>query len=274
MWNRLRMLFRSLFGWMIRGAENPELILRQLQDDLRSKVPQLNAQVAEVVKQEKLLDMQLERQTQQVALLRPQVEAAVKAGPNRKEAAKALIMQLQNSEQQLADTQAALVKARANSAQMLQLRTAYEQKVREQMQEAMRQLSRYKQAQVQQEMAQLMGSFEVGDESDTLNRMTEKVDESLARSEARMQVASTSVDSQISQVKLQAANDSADFAYEEYQRKLGLVPETPETEAPVKTMDSIPLQAAAPPPMPPETVKQEDRSTDANWAQSNTDTQR
>lgn len=46
MWKRLARVFRALFGWMIRGAEDPELILRQLQDDLRAKIPEMNRQVA------------------------------------------------------------------------------------------------------------------------------------------------------------------------------------------------------------------------------------
>ena len=67
MWKRLTRIFRALFGWMIRGAEDPELILRQLQDDLRAKIPEMNRQVAEIVKYEKQLQMQYDRKAQQVA---------------------------------------------------------------------------------------------------------------------------------------------------------------------------------------------------------------
>jgi len=47
MWNRLKMVFRSLFGWMIRGMENPELVLRQLMDDMRQKMAAGNLTPAE-----------------------------------------------------------------------------------------------------------------------------------------------------------------------------------------------------------------------------------
>lgn len=281
MWNRIKRLFRAMFGWLIGGAENPELVLRQLREDLRNKIPELNRQVAEVVKHEKMLEMQLERQTQTVVTLQPQVEAAVKAGPERKEAAKALIVQLQSSQAEMAETQAALQKAKENSAQMLQMRTAFEQKVRQQMQEAMRQISRYKRAEAEKEMAEIMGSFEVGDEADELQRMTEKVDEKLARAEARLQVSSSSVDNQIAQIQVEASADAAELAYKEYQRQLGLTPETPAAEQPAKTMEAIPVAPAtppaappaAPPSMPPPGQKREEAQQDVNWAQQNTDSQ-
>lgn len=268
MLNRIRRLFRALFGWMLRGAEDPELILEQLKDDLRNKIPQMNAQVAEVVKHEKMLQMQGDRQAQLIAALQPQVEAAVKAGPERKEAAKALIMQLQTAQAQLADTQGGLVKAKQNSQQMLQMRMAFEQKIRQQMEECTRQMSRAKQASAEEEMAQLMGSFQVGDEKDTLDRMTERVDERLARAEARTDVASQTVDNQIAQIQQQTALDSAEGAYLEYQRQLGLAPEAPAEEA-TKTMAPIPVQAApaAPPAAPPGQTQQSSGEQDIKWAE-------
>lgn len=273
MWNRIRRIFRAMFGWLIRGAEDPEMMLRQLRDDLRDKIPELNRQVAEIVKHEKMLEMQLERHSQAVATLRPQVEAAVKAGPARKEAAKTLIVQLQGAEAQVAETQASLETAKQRSQQMLKMRTAYEQKVRSQMQEAMRQIDRAKRAQVESEMASLMGSFEVGDETDTLERMTERIDENLARAQARMEVASTGVDAQILEIQQDAASDSAELAYEEYQRQLGLVPEAAEEEQAPKTMGAVPLDVELEPPTPPETVEERETTDDQNWARKTRGTQ-
>ena len=258
MWNRIRRLFRAIFGGLMGRAEDPELILRQLRDDLRNKIPDLNRQVAEIVKHEKLLEMQLERHSQTVATLRPQVEAAVRAGPDRKEAAKTIITQLQHAEGEVAATQAALETAKERSQQMLKMRTAYEQKVRTQMQECLRQIDRSKRAQIENEMASLMGSFEVGDETDTLERMTERIDEQLSRAQARMHVASTSVDSQIIEIQQDAAATSADLAYQEYQRQLGLVPDGGEEQV-EKTMGSVSVQEEPQPAAPPEMPRQEER---------------
>ena len=80
MWARLRAVFRSLFGWMVRGVENPELILRQHIDDMRSRGPEMRRQVAEVIKLEKMLLIQVERLEKKVGFLEPKVVQAVKQG--------------------------------------------------------------------------------------------------------------------------------------------------------------------------------------------------
>jgi len=239
MWARIKAVFRSLFGWLIRGAENPELLLRQYMDDMRAKIPQLNAQVAEVVKHEKMLLMEHERAQQRVAELEPQVEAAVKMGPAKKDAAKQLIMALQNARQRLADLEQQLARAHENSQQMLRRRDAYEQRIKQQIEEAKRQLSRAKQAEVENEVANLMGTFEVGDTRDTLERVTERIDEQLARAQARQEVAASSLDSELMEVEQSVAEQQAEVAYIEYQRQLGLIPE----EEAARTMEAVPAEA-------------------------------
>ena len=246
MWARIKAIFRSLFGWMIRGAENPELILRQLMDDLRSEVPKMNAQVAEVVKHEKMLLMQVERLQAKVAELEPKVEAAVKLGPERKDAAKRLIVELQNARQELTLAQDQLERAHESSTGMLRKRDAYEQRVKHQIDEAKHQLSRAKQAEVEEQLAKVMGAFEVGDARETLDRVTEQVDERLARAQARQEVASQSLDQEVGELELDVADQQAEQAYIEYQRQLGLIPDE---EAP-KTMEAVaeqPAQTEAPP---------------------------
>ena len=251
MFERIKRLFRAMFGWLLGKAEDPEVVLRQLREDLRNKIPELNRQVAEIIKHEKMLAMELERKTDLVVKLRPQVEAAVKAGPTRKDAALTLIGQLKIAEADLAETQAALGKASENSKQMLKMRDAYEQKIRKQMDEAMLQISRHKRAQVESEMSEIMSSFQVGDETQTLEQMTERIDETMARAQARMDVAQTSVTSQLFEIEQDAQLSESETMYAEYQRQLGLVPETVADVAPEKTMEAIPVaeETVAPPPV-------------------------
>jgi len=235
MWQRIKAIFRSMFGWMIRGAENPEMLLRQYIDDMRSTMPKLNAQVAEVVKHEKQLEMDVERKRQIVADLEPKVEMAVKLGEEKKDLAKRLIASLQIAKGELADLEAALERAKQNSDQMMRQRQAYETRVTRQIEEAKRQLSRAKQAEVEKQIASTMAAFEVGDQSDTLDRMTEKIDEDLARARARQEVASQTMDSQMAELELDVADQQAEMAYVEYQRQLGLIPE----EEAARTMEAV-----------------------------------
>ncbi len=241
MWARIKAIFRSLFGWMVRGAENPELLLRQYMDDMRAEIPRLNAQVAEVIKHEKMLEMQAERLRPRIAELEPQVETAVRMGPEKKEAAKTLITALQNARKELAEVEEQLERARENSKQMLRQRDAYEQRIKQQIEEAKRQLSRAKRAEVEKQMASLMTSFEAGDQQDVLDRATERIDEELARAQARQEVAASSTDSELADIEQSVAEQQAEMAYVEYQRQLGLIPD----EQAERTMEAIQAEAVA-----------------------------
>jgi phage shock protein A len=235
MWQRIKAVFRSMFGWLIRGMENPEMLLRQYIDDMRSTMPKLNAQVAEVVKHEKRLEMEVERKRQQVADLEPKVEMAVKLGEEKKDLAKRLIGSLQQAKAELADLEEQLERARTNSEQMMRQRAAYESRIKRQIEEAKRQLSRAKRAEVEKQIASTMASFEVGDQSDTLERMTDKIDDDLAQARARQEVASETMDSQMQELEMDVADQEAEMAYVEYQRQLGLIPE----EEAERTMETV-----------------------------------
>lgn len=243
MFRRLRMIFRSLFGWILRGAENPELILRQHMDDLRDQIPKLNQQAAEIIKVEKMLEEQVNRQRAQVAALQPKVEQAVKMGPEAKEAALSLIQALETAKKELAETEAQWEQAKENSQRTLEMRRAYEQRIKQQMNEALRQIGRARRAEMEKQMASLMTSFGIGDQSDTLERMTQRIDEKMAEAKARTTVAGETADAQMAKVEMAVQNSEAENLYQEYQRQLGLVPDAPPAE---RTMEAIPLQPPAP----------------------------
>lgn len=256
MWRRIRTIFRSLFGWMIRGAENPELILRQHMDDLRDQIPKLNQQAAEIVKVEKMLEEQVNRQRAQVAALQPKVEQAVRMGADAKEAALSLIQALETAKKELAETEAQWETAKENSKRTLEMRRAYEQRIKAQMNEALRQIGRAKRAEMEKQMASLMTSFGVGDQSDTLDRMTQRIDEQMAEARARTTVANETADAQMAKVELAVQNSEAENMYQEYQRQLGLIPDAPPAE---KTMETIPLQQTVEekPAAPPQQQQQQ-----------------
>lgn len=227
MWARIKMLFRAIFGRLIGGLENPELILRQHIEDLRARVPEFNRQTAEVVKLEKMLEMQATRLRTKVQDLDAQVRRAVALGPEKKEAAKSLIAALQTAQQELADTEAQLAQAKMNSEQVKRARLAYERRVQQRIQEAMRQISRSKRAQIEKQMAELMMSFEVNDDSEVLDRMTARIDEELARAQARREVASDTIGGQMLSLEVESIESETEAAYLEYQRQMGLAPEQP-----------------------------------------------
>jgi len=243
MFARIRQVFRALFGWLLRGVEDPEMILRQHIDDLRARGPEMRRQVAEVIKLEKMLQIQVERLEKKVAFLEPKVVQAVKLGPEKKDAAKTLIAALEQTKADLEETRGQLEQAKANSEQTKRMYTAWEIKIRDQINECMRQIGRAKRAQMEEEVASVMGSFEIGDAAETVDRMRERIDERLSRAQARMEVATGSVDAQMADLELSTIEDDTERVYTEYQRQLGILPPEP-AERTMETVEDKSLEAA------------------------------
>lgn len=239
MWSRLKAVFRSLFGWMIRGVENPEMILRQHMDDMRDKVPGMRNAVAEVVKLQKMLQIQVDRLEKKVAILKPKIEAAVKMGPGQKDNAKTMIGIYETSVRELEETRGQNESAKVQSEQAKMRLTAFENQIQDKIRECMTQIGRAKRAQMQEEVSEVMGAFEVGDVSDTVDQMTERIDERLARSEAKLEVAGETSENQMAKFELDVVEAESEDTYVEWQRQLGLAPEV---EAPERTMDEVSVE--------------------------------
>jgi len=234
MWARIKMVLRSLFGWMLRGAENPELMLRQLMDDMRQKIPELNVKAAEVVKFDKMLRMQIERSKKNVSDLETQQQKA--ATLNREDLFVSFDKQLNTEKAKLTDLEAQLVDAAKAASVARNAREQYRRVMDSKINEAMRQISRAKQAQMKNEIAGLLSSFDVGDESDTLERMTSRIDEDLARADARLEMATASYDGQLMDLESQTEEADSKQKFIEMRRQMGLIEEAPAQE---RTLEPI-----------------------------------
>lgn len=235
MWARIKAIFRSLFGFAIRSAENPELLLKQYIDDMQARIPQFNAKVAYVVKNEKILEIKLEWLMDAITELTPKVESAVRLGVDKKEIAIVLISQLKSLEEEKDNVVIWLAKAKESSERALKNRDIYESNTRSKINHAKLQLSRNRQAEIEEQMAATMISFEVGDETDILDRVTETIDEKVAHAEAKQEVMSETLGGQMEEIEQEVARVKAEDSYLEYQKQVGLVDET---ETTTRTMEA------------------------------------
>src|ERR1041385_3869735 len=96
MWNRIKRLFRSVFGGMIERAEDPELILKQVIRDMNDKVPQMRENVVQVMATERKLQKEVEILTREIGEADYKVKAAIKQG--RDDVARLYITQLQEKQ--------------------------------------------------------------------------------------------------------------------------------------------------------------------------------
>jgi phage shock protein A len=222
LWTRVKRSMRALFGGIIEATENPELVLQQTIRDMRDRVPDLNNSVAQVMATERLLIKSKERLEGQVVDLDSKIKASVKMG--RDDIATAYIGQLQQAQMDLQKTGQQLEHATLASKQALKARDNYVLQMQRRTAEAMQLINQSKQARLQEQLAQTMESFQIGDDASTFNEMRDKIDRRAAAAEAKMQLGAASVDNQMQDIEREAMDMQLQDKLLAYKREMGLLP--------------------------------------------------
>jgi phage shock protein A len=222
LWSRIKRSTRALFGGLVEKTEDPELILQQTIRDMRDRVPELNNSVAQVMATEKLLAKNKERLEVQVVDLDSKIRASVKMG--RDDIATAYIGQLQQAQMDLQKTSQQLEHGTLASKQALKARDNYVLQMQRRTAEAMQLINQSKQAKLQEQLAQTMESFNLGDDASTFNEMRDKIDRRAAAAEAKMQLGSASVDSQMQDIEREAMDMQLQDKLLAYKQEMGLLP--------------------------------------------------
>ena len=221
LWTRVKRSVRALFGGIIEKTEDPELILQQTIRDMRDRVPELNNNVANVMATERLLAKSKERLETQKVDLDSKIRASVKMG--RDDIATAYIGQLQQAEIDLQKTSQQLEYATIASKQALKARDNYVLQMQRRTAEAMQLINQSKQAKLQEQLAQTMESFQLGDDASTFNEMRDKIDRRAAAAEAKMQLGASNVDNQMQEIEREALDMQLADKLLDYKRDMGLL---------------------------------------------------
>ena len=230
LWTRLKRSMRALFGGAIERTEDPELILQQTIRDMRDRIPDLNNSVAQVMATEKLLAKKKERLEAQVVDLDSKIKASIKM--NRDDIATAYIGQLQQAQVDLQKTGHQLEHASLASKQALKARDNYMLQMQRRTAEAMQLINQSKQAKLQEQLAQTMASFQLGDDAGTFDEMRDKIDRRAAAAEAKMQLGTSSVDTQMQEIEREAMDMQLQDKLLSYKKEMGLLPAGTETSSP------------------------------------------
>jgi phage shock protein A len=113
-------------------------------------------------------------------------------------------------------------------------------------QEAMQLIAEHRRARIQEQLAQTMASFQLGDEAGTFEEMREKVARRVAAAEAKMELASTGVESQIIEIEKEALSMQVQDMLLAYKRQMGLLPETPAATLPAGETGVLPEKTLGP----------------------------
>ena len=221
LWARIARMFRAGTGAALDKVENPEMVLQQTIRDMRDRVPDLNNSVAQVMATERLLMKNKERLSEQVVDLDSKIKASVKLG--RDDIATAYIGQLQQAQIDLEKTGAQLDHASNASKQALKARDNYVLQMQKRTAEAFQLISASKQAKLQEQLAQTMETFNIGDDASTFNEMREKIDRRVAAAEAKLQLGTSSVDSKMQDIEREAMDIQLQDKLLEYKQNMGML---------------------------------------------------
>lgn len=221
-WSRFKRSLKALFGGLVEKTEDPEMILQQTIREMRDRVPELNNSVAQVMATERLLAKSKDKLAQQVVDLDSKIKASIKMG--RDDIATAYIGQLQQAQLDLQRTDQQLQHAGVASKQALKARDNYVMQMQRRSAEAMQLINQSKQAKLQEQLAQTMESFQLGDDASTFNEMREKIDRRAAQAEAKMQLGAASVDAQMQDIEREALDMQLQDKLLEYKQSMGLLP--------------------------------------------------
>jgi phage shock protein A len=192
---------------------------------MRERIPELNNSVASVMATERLLARNKEKLESQVVDLDSKIKASVKMG--RDDIATAYIGQLSQAQLDLQKTTIQLEQATQASKQALKARDNYKLQLERRSSEAMQLINASKQAKLQEQLAQTMETFNLGDDAATFNEMREKVDRRVAAAEAKLQLGSTSVDAQMQDIEREAMQMQLQDKLLEYKAQMGMLPAAP-----------------------------------------------
>ena len=218
---RFRRSLRAIFGGLVERTEDPEVILQQTIQDMRDRLPELNNSVAQVMSTERLLARNKEQLSSKVVDLDSKIKAAIKTG--RDDIATAYIGQLQQAQLDLQKTTVQLDQAATASKQALKARDNYKLQLERRASEAMQLINASKQAKLQEQLAQTMESFDLGDDATTFNEMREKIDRRVATAEAKLQLGASNVDTQMQDIEREAMEMQLQDKLLEYKSQMGML---------------------------------------------------
>jgi phage shock protein A len=228
LWTRFKRAVRSMFGGAISAMEDPRLILEQNMRELNDQVPKMNENIATVKANVIMLQKEVQRSEREIADLTSKIRAAIQAG--RDDIAAQYALRLEKAKESLARSKEQLKYASAAYDKALQVKKAFMREKERKMQEARDALRAHERAQWQARVADTLEQFEVGGIDQTHDEMLTRIYEETARSEARMEMALDSVDSQAIQIEEDAEALRAAELVRQFKLEMG-VGSTPAAEA-------------------------------------------
>ena len=220
MWNRFKRVIASLFGGALSALEDPKLILEQNLRELNDQVPKMNENIATVKANVMLLQKEHRKYSNEQTALTSRIKAAIQAG--RDDIAQRYAVQLQQVKEAQVRTAEQLQFAESAYEKSLQVKKAFMREREKKVQEAKEALRAHERAKWQAKIADTLEQFEVAGVDATHDEMINRVNEQTAKSEARMEMALDSIDTEAMQIEEDAQDIQAAELVKQFKLEMGM----------------------------------------------------
>ncbi len=238
MWKRFSRLISSIFGGAISAMEDPKLILEQNIRELNDQVPKMNENIATVKANVMLLQKEHRRYTAELASLTSKIKAAIQAG--RDDIAQRYAVQLQGVQEAQVRTAEQMQFAEQAYEKALQVKKAFMREREKKIGEAKEALRAHERARWQAKIADTLEQFEVAGIDQTHDEMVRRVNERTAKSEARMEMALDSIDTEAMQIEEDAQELQGAELVRQFKLEMGLAAAPPPPVAAPAAPDRLP----------------------------------
>jgi phage shock protein A len=194
----------------------------------------MNESIAMVKANVTLLEREEAKYKSDISDLTSKVKAAIQAG--RDDLAGSFAMQLEQVRGALARTQGQLTAGRAAFDKALTVKQAFMREKERRTQEAMNAIRDYRRSQWQKKVADAMEQFDVAGISQTHDEMVQRIEQTTAMNEARMDMAMSNVDQQKYKIEEEAQNLRASELVKQFKVEMGLVSPEPSSGSAEKTI--------------------------------------
>jgi phage shock protein A len=231
-------IWRIIKGWLLIGvekAEDPEVILTEAKERMDRELAKAKEAAVQAIGQRNLLRGMLADQEKRVRDLDAQARAALKSG--QEDLARQILVEKANVQKTIESLNAQLTQAEQASAAVKENIRAMEEQVRQRAAERLALIAGWKQAQIQEKLNAALGGLSMDTSSQAFDRAAERVREAQAKNEARLEIASTDLNSRISQLKSTAASQEAEDELAALKAEMGLLPPAQQEETETATQE-------------------------------------
>ena len=232
MMKRFLRWLRSIFGGAIDTLEDPEKILQQNIRDMNDQIPVMNENIAMVKANVNLSQSGVLKLKAKEIDLGSKIKASLMAG--NREIARSYAVSLEQTQADIVGAEANLDLAKKSLEKAMRVKEAFLAERDRKIKEALRAISLAKQAEWQNKVAKTMETFEVADIDQTHDEMIRKIEEKVAKAQARLEMAMESKNIDQLQIEREAEKLRAEDTLRQFEIELGLV--KPEAAPAEKTL--------------------------------------